>query len=80
MNDRAVPAMRAIPAPAPMAMPAMAPPPRAFLEAGAGTGTVVEACSQGLKFRAHVHRHSYEVHVQRKGLWSCTQTHVACSL
>ncbi len=45
MVDRAVPAMRAIPAPAPMAMPAMAPPPRAFLEAGAGTGTVVAACS-----------------------------------
>ena len=41
----AVPAMRAIPAPAPMAMPAMAPPPRAFLEAGARTGTVVAACS-----------------------------------
>jgi hypothetical protein len=44
MDDRAVPAMRAIPAPAPMAMPAMAPPPRAFLEAGAGTGIVVAAC------------------------------------
>ena len=42
---KAVPAIRAIPAPAPMAMPAMAPPPRAFLEAGAGTGTVVAACS-----------------------------------
>ncbi len=45
MDDKAVPAMRAIPAPAPMAMPAMAPPPRAFLEAGAGTGTVVAACN-----------------------------------
>jgi len=45
MDDKAVPAMRAIPAPAPMAMPAMAPPPRPFLEAGAGTGTVVPACN-----------------------------------